>query len=377
MVRHGIVQFGLVATLEALVACQGASTPVSNERTAGPSLPAQVESATGPMMDGSTLTIAGGSFGEHELAVEWLGGGEGPLEQAPLGEAFSRPGWDSDPTQGGLNTPFVDDTRTHSHSKAIRSRINPGQWASGFGYTPGHDIHSVYMTWWVYIDPAPGEGGQWKSWRIMPSRIPSDGAGKIYLSSWWNASDLPGMHTIHIWCSASTVDWDGYPGGDGGLRWLRSQDVTSLRRWTRFEVYAQESSSAGVRDGTLEFRQLEPGSPPRVLTNWRNEVMSRKPGYDPWQWLVWQNYFGNGFTEANAWIDDIYIQFGSEARVELGDASDWDGCTHREIQPVTQWTPDSITASLNHGAFAPGTQVYLYVITEHGAISNGFPLRLR
>jgi hypothetical protein len=73
-------------------------------------------------------------------------------------------------------------------------------------------------------------------------------------------------------------------------------------------------------------------------------------------------------------IDDVYIS-GTRARVELGDANTWAGCTRREIQPVSAWADGEISiAACNVGAFAPDDSAWLYVVTDAGAVSAGAPV---
>jgi hypothetical protein len=74
--------------------------------------------------------------------------------------------------------------------------------------------------------------------------------------------------------------------------------------------------------------------------------------------------------------DELYIDI-TKARVELGDASTWSSCTHREVQIPTAWSSDSITINVNQGSFQNAQQAYLYVVDSNGAVNQqGLPVTL-
>ena len=82
-----------------------------------------------------------------------------------------------------------------------------------------------------------------------------------------------------------------------------------------------------------------------------------------------------GFLQVNTeetyfYFDDIYID-NSWARVEIGDNSDYDSCTHREMQIPISWDTDEITITFNKGSFENNSTAYLFVVDENGAISDG------
>lgn len=68
-------------------------------------------------------------------------------------------------------------------------------------------------------------------------------------------------------------------------------------------------------------------------------------------------------------FDDVYFS-PTYARVEIGNASTWSNCTHREIQIPTIWTSSGITVTANNGTFNTGDIVYLYVVDSAGSVSN-------
>ena len=76
----------------------------------------------------------------------------------------------------------------------------------------------------------------------------------------------------------------------------------------------------------------------------------------------------------NTYWDNVYIQQGTYARVEVGDNSSWANCSKREIQKPNTWTNNQITIQVNTGNFTQGQKLYLFVIDDAGNASTGWPL---
>jgi len=98
-----------------------------------------------------------------------------------------------------------------------------------------------------------------------------------------------------------------------------------------------------------------------------------------WQVMQFQNYSGNieggSITKEKIYYDDIYLQFGTQARVEIGDSPEWSACTHREIQVPSAWSDGSIKITVNQGSFQAGDTAYLFVVdSECNVNPTGFPI---
>jgi hypothetical protein len=158
---------------------------------------------------------------------------------------------------------------------------------------------------------------------------------------------------------------------------------TDSRKWIRIEFYGRESSGDNIRDGVLDIKKLsETNLPMTYLKNgpWSGNIKTRADsGEERWRYVVFENYWGNissgtGTKEA-VYFDDIYIQTGTQARVEIGDSATWAGCKHREIQKPSAWSDTAITITLNKGSFKDGDCAFLYVVDANGNVnSNGYKL---
>lgn len=92
---------------------------------------------------------------------------------------------------------------------------------------------------------------------------------------------------------------------------------------------------------------------------------------------VWLGtYLGNSVISMSntLYYDDVYID-SSLQRIEIGNASTYASCTHRETQIPTAWADDSIGFTANQEAFT-NEQAYIYVVDENGeANAEGFPIQ--
>ena len=120
----------------------------------------------------------------------------------------------------------------------------------------------------------------------------------------------------------------------------------------------------------------------RQIGTWATGVVMRTAQTDcrsypnPWENFVFQYFFDDSTTgemteKAEFLLDDIYLQFGTRARVEIGEASVYELCTRLEVQPPTDWSDGVITIQTNRGAFAPGETVYVFVIRDDEEVSAG------
>ncbi len=338
-----------------------------------------IQDVTGEQLSpGSVIQITGTGFGSNDSDIEWLGGTDGNIEQGEAGVVLNKDKWSISSNNGGFTSPVYDNTIAHSGSKSIKCSINSNdagenKWGSGFTYNNETQISKVYATWWVYIDPAEGEGGQWKMWRLRPNSNVSDTEGEIMSSSWYEADCSHKQQYIMLYGDEPYSN--SYPDANDALRWLSDSDAPEVRQWTRMEVFAEESTGTGDRNGSLIYNIHKQTETVKNTTNWERNIITRTNIPDRWQYFVFQNYWGNDNADnANIWIDDIYIQVGSRARVELCDSENWESRTHCEIQEPISWASGTLQIKLNKASFQTGDTAYLFVINEAGNVSNGFEI---
>jgi len=87
------------------------------------------------------------------------------------------------------------------------------------------------------------------------------------------------------------------------------------------------------------------------------------------------NYFmdPDEIAAMDFFLDDIYIH-NSRARIEIGNAQDFQSCTHREVQVTSSWDANQITFTAKQGSFSFEEPVYVFVVNDEGEASPGFQI---
>jgi hypothetical protein len=301
-------------------------------------------------------------------------------------------------------------------------------------------VSTVTGTWigqWkvIHINSAPcineadndQEGGVYFAWFIDPygetvtgmaQQFGSVDEGQYPLK--WYATPAylqPGFMTpyINFWSAGNTHGVSNGPFSNG---WPKP-----FGEWVNIEWYLRASSTLGGwgpdnqpgggddigRDGEYRIRltragQTEPWDfwwDDNVITHMDSTyVVFEQPDYDkdavggcnednpndgfiPIEWLPqwtrinFYNSWFNGGGLARYWFDDIYIQFGSQARVILGNAPTYELSTKLAMLKPTTWSDNSITATVSTGTFAPLDNVYLFIIKADGEVSPGLPVTIQ
>jgi len=281
---------------------------------------------------------------------------------------------------------------------------------------PYHHRWSETNSDWIYGGTIPENGPEWDDQdnrngrglnclitfapmaarEILWQPIPSGYGSRLFFSAWFRTTyDGTGADHLKTWRLADgPIDQDTYPDvsnrytQDGFVRFsngngssfrgdTRCPDDGRLypsripaHRWGNMSATVQVNSSAGACDGGYEYFTdfVSQGGPDEIVMG------SDATDSNVYEMLWLGNYLKNGTqTEYVRW-DDVYFD-NTWARVELGDAVNYDDCTHREMQIPTAWSPESVTVRVNRGSF-PAGRAFLFVINASGEVSHGFELTL-
>jgi hypothetical protein len=310
-----------------------------------------VNGVSGTISLGSSATISGSGFGSHPLAVESL---QANIEAGTTGQKLNKTGWIQD--WGWANPLYATDS-AHSGSKSLKCSLTGGtQYNCAFAYDmpnvgPGQ---TMYATWWVKYNG--DTGGQWKMFRASEQQTIVDANQTVAMFNWLNsASQLAPIGQTYLWPEGST-----YPAGDN--------------KWYRVELIFK-ASSANASDGVLTVnRYTDTGT---LTGQTFSGVKTHEASNDSWSYAIFQNYVGNGINSATIWLDDLYVQHNTQARVELCSGSTWSNRGKCEIQVPSSWGSSSVSATLNTGSFASGSSAYLYVVDSSGAAnSSGYAVKI-
>ena len=331
-----------------------------------------VPAVEGLIIADNTVGLVGTDFGPHSLDTEWTGDW---IETQPGSTTIlDKEGW----TQGRVsNSPdaIVSSVNAHSGSKSIDSSVLPGQSVKPFIFEHVEPFTEVYFSFWYYMDIHTASASNSTMWRLNGPLNSGTELGRqtgtaAYIST-HEVTGPTGLSTI-LYCESGCPDglwtvqcWGTDPNG----QWNDVNNFSAYRQWVRMEVYLK-GSSVDAFDGTV--RLAKDGQV--TLLNETARTFTYKTGCDTdgadhWERVIFQNSFNNG--TATILYDDIYISFGTQARIELGDAPIHEDCTQLEIQPVTEWTDSTAVADVNLGAFNGAETLYLFVINANGEASPG------
>lgn len=327
-----------------------------------------ISSISGTVVDDNNLTISGTSFGTHALSIEWLGGASGNIESGTDGAVVSATGWSipANDTSPNRRPRYVSDD-AHSGSQSIYTKRENGTYIAYMTYDTG-GADKIYFSYWA--NQTKGDCDQWKAWRWSETSNVTDQANNIM------SSVYGGSNYNTVMCESSNPSTaDCYPGNVADI-YMDTSHIAST--WYRIESYIETNSSAGAEDGVWLYNLYKSGS----LNNATNftTMEDRATGVTGQKrYFHLQNYFGNNCEEvvlARIYMDDIYVQTGTRARVELCNASTWTNRGHCEIQYPTAWAAGEITSTVNLGSFSSGT-VYAYVVDSNGDVnSSGYALTI-
>lgn len=314
----------------------------------------QVQGATGTFATGQTVTIAGASFGSKVPAAPVL---YDNFDAGTTGAVISG-GWYLSASQSGKR-PSYSTTRLRTSGKSAFQDFTGGNYNSTLGLT-GMEVGRLYVSGWYFSEmsgaasrnfkPFAFRGGAAGDWGDPEGRLdvyPVNGAGSGHMY----VADCDGHTLLNNW-------------NLGGTAWVNNQ-------WTRLESWMDHGTPNGNNAVWSITRNCQPwvenrGSFMETATscNYTNLYLTSYFATDT----------GTPQPELRMYWDELYVD-NTRARVEVGNASTWAACTHREIQIPQAWGATSITVRANAGAFTPGATAYVYVVNADGvANAQGYPI---
>ncbi|KAB0668510.1 hypothetical protein F6V30_15515 [Oryzomonas sagensis] len=339
-------------------------TSIASTATSAASVTSSAVSAAGTYQNGLSITIGGSGFTGNPSAgtanFESIGTA---VEAGSDGAEFTRNNWSNN--KDWRHMLYSTDT-PHSGSKSLKAVTTTADGAleAAYSYSLPSGIgvgESIFVSYWVKVTTGNGlNNHQWKMLRFSQNDTIVDGPQELMFSNW-------GTYQTYFYVDPNTsndhtvwIDTNLFPQTEG--------------TWHRMDYYLTASSSTSASDGTVTVTHYEPGSTlhSSTYTGLKTHVLGTA-----WNFIEFQNYFGNGQTAGTVWQDDIYVQKGSQSRVELCDASTWASRKSCEIQPLMSWSAGSIVATVNQGGFASNATAYLYVVDSTGtANASGYPVTL-
>jgi len=304
------------------------------------------------LASGQPATITGSGFGQKIPAApyKWDDFDDGsPGDFVAPGEG---PPWSLFATQSGKRPRYSLARPRYVGDGACWQEFGDGNYNSTLAL---HDVPDArwYVSAWYYDDSqgAVSRNEKVLSWRGAPLDAPDTNPQFRY------GLDNGNGHTYVTDCSGNSRadDWR-HP--------LKRQD-----QWRRLECYYD----AGTPAGGGVVRTWDDCVPEVSLSGVFVDAACNVAD------LYFHHYFAvsssDGAPASQNWYwSEIYVDT-TMARVELGDAAQWDACTHREIQIPVSWSDGQLQITARQGGFTAGQQLYIYVVDREGTVNaQGYPV---
>ena len=323
-----------------------------------------VSGHTGEASNGATVTISGSDFGSMDGSIISWDNFEAHSIGAQINGSSPVIGVNWSAMASDSNYTGMVYANEHVNSGSVAASID---WSipnekniSAFGWASQGPYTQLYITYWRYMT------GDYSS--NIEECHTGDGYSCNYKQFYLygNSGQMPqGMPLI----PAGTNSWGFYNNdGDQIMKWDWTwfQTRNKYNRWefwtklnepytsSNGEIKVWLNAEKGIDSNTYQHRDVN-----GAYIDFRLGHMSQG--------------FGDS---AKVWLDDLYIAT-TQARVELGNASTWTACTHREIQIPTSWSDTSIQTTMNHGGFHYDDTAYIYVVDSNGVYNaSGSPVSL-
>lgn len=375
-----------------------------------------INNISGNFANGGSVTIDGEGFGNLSIEVASSLGPDGWIESNSPGTRFDQLQGAQDWRSFSANQPaFIDNSRAHSGSRSINGSIDrsaDNDWNKVIYYTKESKFDQLYATWWVYFNPTNySDTTQWKIWRVGDeggNEVATDNCGSLIQSSHWapgyNAKQYATIFHCKLGCQwpaqaecykhIQPQPWYAPEFSDPyNYQWHNRAGTVSYNdnlptqgEWCRAEIFL-DASDIDTPNGRYWLTIQRPGEFRRIVDNWVTGLTTHRSdccsgdGSGEWENFVLQGFFddnGGPFQdeEADLFYDDIYLQFGSPARVELGNSDTYATCTQLEVQETVSWSDGQVQIKLNRGGMNSGSQAWLFVIDENGNASDGRPVTI-
>jgi fibronectin type 3 domain-containing protein len=323
--------------------------------TATPATGPSVSTVTGTFAHGNTITVAGSNFGARTgyggAAVETIFDG---MESGAISSGWS----DNDGSPAGMIA-YNNSASYRRHANSTAQAVTnfngavDGNYMSygSLRWNPTTLSDKYFCQYWIYLDSDFEWGASRNLANIKIFRLLSGSRSYVIAFNLFGGSNA-------INYAAENIDSDMDYGGFSQVRTLMTTGA-----WHCLQFEAVESQP-NVADGSLKF-WIDGTLIKHATLMTRNDTARKYL-----QYLGWFDSFADpGYNDNHVYWDDFYAST-SIARVEIGNNSNYDSCTHRETQVPTSWTSTSTTFPANTGSFTNGG-AYLFVVDAEGNVSAG------
>lgn len=181
--------------------------------------------------------------------------------------------------------------------------------------------------------------------------------------------------------SGATFTWFSMIGqiihNQNGWSTVYAQNIQTYSEYCRYELYGKRASAPNVADGTWTVKFLQEGQAPETIIN-TDATITHGTIEEIWRYIGFRNENVNSSSELNEelkqWINGMWVD-NSPNRFEIGNNSNFNSCTVREIQETITKTDTGGSFTAEQGSLAPNTQYYLFSVDNNNVPSIGVPIQ--
>lgn len=318
-----------------------------------------IASVSGTLSHNSTVVISGISFGTKSTAAPkvWETFDDGSLTDL------------TEHSPGGMVYNNGNNLRHQFATFNARANYKIGGGGHYFGYD-GTTAAKWFVQYWIKL----ASNWQWgtstygggddglaniKIFRLYPT------GSRTYSNVGYSLHSFAGGDVLRF----TEIGASTYLGVDG-RNWF------TPNVWHSVQVEFAENSGVDQNNGTM--RLWVDGVLRDSTTTLNTNVGSDGAAVNKRPYVIgWYDSWSPSDSAAStmyAYYSDIYVDT-TWSRVEIGNASTYNACTRREIQPTTAWSASSVTVKVNQGSFLNGQTAYLYVVNSSGQVNAaGLPV---
>jgi len=315
-----------------------------------------ISGVNGSVAEDNSITISGNGFGQKPT----------PTPQPWLWDTFEKNGPDGGYV--GANQAIIGQWEVGEGSNAVRYSSAKSHAGSRSAWHPfKNGIYNVslsknatfskfYMEYWFYVDRVDNNSRNFKPWRLY-------GKDDTITYRYGLGCNYQNMNIDDTSCKMQHTYWVGKPVDDGV--------------WYHYQVYFKESDPATTQTGRVIQYSNDRKQGDKMTKDWDITAQTRCAADRHLSQLRIGHYWGldaAGSCAANGgadiYVDNVYIDNGTWAHIELGNNADYDSCTVREVQIPTAWSDSSITIKVNQGNFNKGEAAFLYVVDDNGNVNK-------
>lgn len=333
---------------------------------------------TGNVRQGEEITISGSGFGEGPNVViydDFEGGAHNdpiPLTSPLIGA------W------AAVSSPYVPRYHEYAYSgNTSYSMQDDLATVSQYGGKPAQlkvrfdDTQEVFISYQLTVPPgkhfpgAPtreewGAASHWKmTWLMDGDNGFGHGDGRADLCIPTNGQ----AKGLQIVGNTDKIGWVG-----------DLDDLFDVDGFNRVAVWLRADPAAPETEGYTWIQWLSAKTAPAFTREHIKPVFNAgatSPTSYQWNQLNVPGWFGNSLVNPGGVYDDVYLATGANApaRVEVGDAPDYEDCTELSIMPSLSWTDSEIKVIVKTKGTETISQKYIFIFDgQNELIADGIAI---